>query len=75
MSKGIYLQDRCQIMLLQQIPIYLFHDGDSYYIETSPNQWNGFYMIRTSVMKELRPCQASMMDIFAKKAAKIVKSH
>ena len=36
----------------------LFLDGVSYYVETSPlicsaNQWTGFYMIRTSVMKEL----------------------
>ena len=36
----------------------LFHDGDPYHIETSPliyfsNQWTGFYMIATSVMKEL----------------------
>ena len=37
----------------------LFHDECSYYIETNPlisrvNQWTGFYMIGTSVMKELR---------------------
>ena len=36
----------------------LFHDGGPYYIETSPlihfaNQWTGFHMIGTSVMKEL----------------------
>ena len=36
----------------------LFHDGDPYHIETSPltckaNQWTGFYMIGTTVMKEL----------------------
>ena len=36
----------------------LFHDGVPYHIETSPliysvNQWTGFYIIRTSVMKEL----------------------
>ena len=35
---------------------YFFHDGGPYHIETSPlicseNQWAGFYMIRTSVMK------------------------
>ena len=39
--------------------IQLFHDGGPYYIKTSPlicseNQWTGFYMIETSVMKELR---------------------
>ena len=36
-----------------------FHDGGRYHIETSPlicstNQWTGFYMITTSVMKELK---------------------
>ena len=36
----------------------LLHDEGSYHIETSPliyraNQWTGFYMIGTSVMKEL----------------------
>ena len=43
------------------IKIYyqLFHDEGPYHIETSPlscrvNQWTGFYMIRTSVMKELK---------------------
>ena len=33
-----------------------FHDGDPYDIESSPlraDQWNGFYMIETSIMKEL----------------------
>ena len=40
--------------------LQLFHDACPYYIETSPlicrtNQWTGFYMIRTSVMKELTP--------------------
>ena len=35
-----------------------FHDGGPYHIENSPlicyaNQWTGFYMIGTSVMKEL----------------------
>ena len=39
---------------------WLFHDGVSYYIETSPliyfaNQCTGFYMIGTSAMKELIP--------------------
>ena len=36
----------------------LFHSGGPYHIETSPliriaNQWTGFYMIGTSVMKKL----------------------
>ena len=39
--------------------IKLFYNRDPYYRETSPlifsaNQWTGFYMIETSVMKELR---------------------
>ena len=39
--------------------IKLFHDGGRYHIETSPsicrvNQWNCFYMITASVMKELK---------------------
>ena len=37
----------------------MFHDGGPYSIETSPlicraNQWFGFCLIETSVMKELR---------------------
>ena len=37
----------------------LVHDGGLYHIEISPlvcsaNHWTGFYMIRTSVMKELK---------------------
>ena len=40
-------------------PPLLFHDGGPYHIEISPficsaNQRTGFYMIGTSVMKELR---------------------
>ena len=36
-----------------------FHDGGPYHIQTSPlvcraNQWTGFNMIWTSVMKELK---------------------
>ena len=39
--------------------VKLFRGGGPYHIETSPlicsaNQWSGFYMIGTSVMKELR---------------------
>ena len=38
---------------------WLLQDGGTYHIEISPlicsvNQWTGFYMIRTSIMKELR---------------------
>ena len=37
----------------------LFHDRDPFHIETGPlissaNQWTGFYMIGTSVLKELK---------------------
>ena len=40
--------------------IELFHDGGPYHTETSPlicsavNQWTGFSMVGTSVMKELK---------------------
>ena len=55
---------------------YLFHDGEAYHIETSPlifsaNQWTGFYMIETSVRKELKtsenPCltlSTSMLNFY-----------
>ena len=38
----------------------LFHDGGPYHIETSPlicraNHWTGFYMRRTSIMKNWKP--------------------
>ena len=37
----------------------LFHEGDPYHIETSllirtADQWTGFYMMGTSIMKELK---------------------
>ena len=37
----------------------LFHDGGPYHVETRPlicpaNQWTGFYMIGTFVMKKIR---------------------
>ena len=43
--------------ILENSPL-LFHDLGPYHIETSPlictgNQWTGFYMIETFVMKEL----------------------
>ena len=39
--------------------ISLFHEGGPYHIEASPliyraNQWTGFYMIWTSLLKELK---------------------
>ena len=48
------------MMIIYSLPtrFQLFHDGSPYHIETSPliccaNQWTGFCMIGTSVMKEL----------------------
>ena len=47
-------------LLLRQRSIYqLFHAGGPYHIETSPltkraNKWTDFYMMTTSVMKELK---------------------
>ena len=43
------------------ILFYLAHDGGPYHIGTNTllyraDQWTGFYMIRTSVMKELMLC-------------------
>ena len=43
----------------------LFPDGGHYHIKTSPlicsaNQWTGFYMITTSVMKELNKTQITV---------------
>ena len=42
-----------------QCPYQLFHDGGPYHVKTSPlicreNQWTGFCMMETSVMKELK---------------------
>ena len=39
----------------------IFHDGGPYYAETIPlicriNEWTGFFMTRTFVMKELMLC-------------------
>ena len=49
-----------QVKMIKNIraAYYLFHDSDRYHIETSlliyrGNQWTGFYMITTSVMKGL----------------------
>ena len=46
--------------------ILLSHSGNPYYIETSSlickaNQWTGFYMIRTSVMKKLKVVSATFL--------------
>ena len=45
--------------LWRNLKLYLIHEGGPYYIETSPlscraNQWTVFYLIGTSVMKELK---------------------
>ena len=49
-------------MSAQNITVSLtfLHDGNPYHIETSPlscfaNQWTGFGITRTSVVKELKP--------------------
>ena len=45
--------------VFKKFEVMVFHDGGCYHIETSPliccsaNQWTGFYMIMTSVIKEL----------------------
>ena len=46
----------------------LFHDGGPYHIETSPlicsaNQWTGFYMTVTFVMKELISKKMNVMQL------------
>ena len=46
--------------------ILLSHSGNPYYIEISSlickaNQWTGFYMIRTSVMKKLKVVSATFL--------------
>ena len=48
------------------LTLYLFHDGGPYHIKTSPficraNQWTGFYVIGTSVMKELNYVQRNIL--------------
>ena len=60
---------------------HLFHHGGPYHIETSPlicstNHWSGYYIIGTSVMKELSKCwlrikecwiQKQTSDVFCKR--------
>ena len=55
-NQGIYLN---QYMKVQSINSFIFHNGGPCRIETSPlicsvNQWTGFCMIWTSVMKYSR---------------------
>ena len=45
--------------------IKFFHDGGPYHIETSPlnckaKQWTGFFMIGTSIIKELKHVNVKM---------------
>ena len=52
-------QKQSQKVFTANALILLFYDGCPYYIETSPmicfvNQWIGFYMIGTIVIKELK---------------------
>ena len=55
-NQGIYLN---QYMKVQSINSFIFHNGGSCRTETSPlicsvNQWTGFCMIGTSIMKYSR---------------------
>ena len=48
--------------------LYLFHDRGPCHIETSPlicrvNQWTGFYMIGTSIMKKMNDLANSSLNI------------
>ena len=59
---SIQLQKNFFEMEIHNVKAELFHDGGPYHIETSPlicfaNQWTGFYMIWTSIMKELNHVQ------------------
>ena len=55
--RGEVISENNKSVVPSEEVILLFHDVSPYHIETSPlfciaNQWTGFYMIRTSVMKE-----------------------
>ena len=57
------------LCLFYEVSHYPFHNGGSYYIETSPlicspNQCIGFYIIGTSVMKVLT--QTKTLKMFFK---------
>ena len=49
----IYIYIYIHIFILQNVP-WLFHDRCPYHMICRANQWTGFYMIATFVMKELR---------------------
>ena len=60
MSENIFLKfsDCIEIKFWREM-VKVFNDGGPYYIEASPficiaNQWAGFCMMGTSVMKELK---------------------
>ena len=60
-----------KFLFLQMTYVNESTDGGPYHIETRPlicrtNQWTCFYKIGTSVVKDLRPYQTSMMENFAK---------
>ena len=45
--------------MIKDVLLLIFHDGGPYHIKASSlicsaNQWTGFYMVGTSVKKELR---------------------
>ena len=61
-----YRSNRFISNYLSEEKFKLFHDGDRYHVETSPlnckaNQWTGFYMITTPVMKELSNFHCSII--------------
>ena len=54
---------------------YLFHEGGPYHIETSPlicraNQWTGFYIIGTSVLKQLIASLKSFLNLCSRELMK-----
>ena len=61
MSHGVFFKVYLFLvkgMVTCQVFAELFHDGGPYHIKTNPlfcsaNQWSGFYMIGTSVTKDL----------------------
>ena len=58
----------CVTIALINLATLLFFHGSSYHIETSSlicfaNQWTGFYMLGTSVVKELRHCTMGWKNV------------
>ena len=61
----VYISDGIKIALSTHGygNIYFLHGGGPYHVETSPwtcsgNQWIGFYLIGTSIMKDLINCMS-----------------